>query len=278
MVRPTVVAAVLLAAVSPARAGTVRHVPLAEAPAGEELTVEATADKAWESTIRLHVRPVMGRRWTATEFQRRGDKLAAVIPADQVVAPGIEYFIDSIGKDGAVFWMSTVVKPLYNDAGDLAHYLLVFSDINDSKQIQRLQRDVLEAIAQDRPMREVMDLICRRVESIACDVVCSILGVDDDQRLRPLASPSLPPHYNAAIDGIRIGPKTGSCGTAAFWRSKASTRAAAEASGTSPKVAAVDFRSCASRSACAASPAACAAAKRPLHALIASRAACSTRR
>jgi diguanylate cyclase (GGDEF)-like protein/PAS domain S-box-containing protein len=121
-----------------------------------------------------------------------------------------------VGKDGAVFWMSTVVKPLYNDAGDLAHYLLVFSDINDSKQIQRLQRDVLEAIAQDRPMREVMDLICRRVESIACDVVCSILGVDDDQRLRPLASPSLPPHYNAAIDGIRIGPKTGSCGTAAF--------------------------------------------------------------
>ena len=36
-----------------------------------------------------------------------------------------------VGKDGEVFWMSTVVKPLYGDSGDLAHYLLVFSDISD---------------------------------------------------------------------------------------------------------------------------------------------------
>ena len=71
--------AAVLAAAAPAAAGTVRHVPLAEAEAGDELTVEATADHAWESTIRLHVRPVLGERWTATEFQRHGDKLAAVI-------------------------------------------------------------------------------------------------------------------------------------------------------------------------------------------------------
>ncbi|HUS67537.1 MAG TPA: hypothetical protein VMZ28_23530 [Kofleriaceae bacterium] len=100
--RPWIVSATLMAAASTASAGTVRHVPLAEAEAGDEITVEATADKAWESTIRLHVRPVLGRRWTATEFQRRGDKLAAVIPADQVLAPAIEYYIDSVGKDGAV--------------------------------------------------------------------------------------------------------------------------------------------------------------------------------
>lgn len=125
-----------------------------------------------------------------------------------------------VGKDGDVFWMSTVVKPLYDDDGELAHCLLVFSDISDSKQIQRLQRDVLEAIAQDRPVREVMDLICRRVELMAPDVICSILAVDDDKCLRPLAAPSLPVHYNAAIDGIPAGPKQGSCGTAA-WRNAA---------------------------------------------------------
>ena len=94
--------AIGLAAAAPASAGTVRHVPLAEAEAGDEITVEATADHAWESNIRLHVRPVLGRHWTATEFQRRGDKLAAVIPADQVLAPGLDYYIDSVGKDGAV--------------------------------------------------------------------------------------------------------------------------------------------------------------------------------
>jgi diguanylate cyclase (GGDEF)-like protein/PAS domain S-box-containing protein len=124
-----------------------------------------------------------------------------------------------VTKTGDILWMSTVVKALYDSTGTLAHYLLVFSDINDSKQIQALQRDVLEAIAQDRPVKEVMELICRRVELIAPDVVCSILGVDDSRRLRALAAPSLPDHYNAAVDGIAIGPKHGSCGTAA-WRNE----------------------------------------------------------
>lgn len=102
MVRRTVIALVLAVAPATATAGTVRHVPLAEAQAGDEVTVEATADHAWESTIRLHVKPVTGGSWTATEFARHGDKLAAVIPADQVQAPGIDYYIDSVGKDGAV--------------------------------------------------------------------------------------------------------------------------------------------------------------------------------
>ena len=127
--------------------------------------------------------------------------------------------IPIVAKSGDVLWMSTVVKALYDAAGDLAHYLLVFSDINDSKQIQRLQRDVLEAIAQDKPVREVMELICRRVEIMAPDVTCSILAVDESECLRPLAAPSLPDHFNAAVDGVAIGPKHGSCGTAA-WRNE----------------------------------------------------------
>ena len=122
-----------------------------------------------------------------------------------------------LANSGEVMWVSTVVKPLYDETGELARCLLVFSDINDSKQIQRLQRDVLEAIAQDQPVPAVMALICQRVEAMSPDVICSILAVDEDQRLRPLAAPSLPAHYNAAINGLAIGPSVGSCGTAA-WR------------------------------------------------------------
>ncbi|HZY68136.1 MAG TPA: PAS domain-containing protein, partial [Devosia sp.] len=121
-------------------------------------------------------------------------------------------------RTGETLWMSTLIKPLFSAEGELAHYLLVFSDINDSKQIQRLQRDILEAIAHDRPIAEVMDLICHRVEQIAPDVVCSILSVDEENRLHPLASPSLPDYYGKAIDGLLMGPKAGSCGTAAFLR------------------------------------------------------------
>jgi PAS domain S-box-containing protein len=48
---------------------------------------------------------------------------------------------------------------------------------------------------------------------------CSILLLDaDGVTLRHGAAPSLPQHYCDAIDGLRIGPGVGSCGTAAFWR------------------------------------------------------------
>jgi diguanylate cyclase (GGDEF)-like protein len=79
-----------------------------------------------------------------------------------------------------------------------------------------LQTRVLEAMARDRPLQEVMGLVCREVEKVAPDVVASILAVRDG-RLHPLAGPSLPDHYGAALDGVAIGPSVGSCGTAA-WR------------------------------------------------------------
>ena len=66
----------------------------------------------------------------------------------------------------------------------------------------------------------VADTLCRRAEAMAPEVVCSILLVDDAMRLRPLAAPSLPESFSAAIDGAPIGPTVGSCGTAA-WRCEA---------------------------------------------------------
>ncbi len=138
------------------------------------------------------------------------------IRRDVVARRAFQEEIPVVSKAGDILWMSTVVKPLLDANGELAYVLFVFSDINDSKQIQRMQRDVLEAIAQDRPLREVMELLCQRVEAIAPDIVCSILAVDEEQRLRPLAAPSLPAHFGQTIDGIAIGPKHGSCGTAAY--------------------------------------------------------------
>ncbi|MDC8783779.1 putative bifunctional diguanylate cyclase/phosphodiesterase [Roseateles koreensis] len=83
--------------------------------------------------------------------------------------------------------------------------------------IDALQREILEAVALGRPMQQVMDLLCRRVEAIAPDVVCTVLEVDDQGCLRPVAAPSIPAAYGQALDGLPIGPNVGSCGTAA-WR------------------------------------------------------------
>ena len=83
--------------------------------------------------------------------------------------------------------------------------------------IDLLQRDVLEAVALSRPLQVVMDLLCRRVEALAPEVICTVLAVDEQGLVHPLAAPSLPASFSAAIEGAPIGPKAGSCGTAA-WR------------------------------------------------------------
>ncbi|MDM4765793.1 EAL domain-containing protein [Pelomonas sp. SE-A7] len=90
-------------------------------------------------------------------------------------------------------------------------------DLEQGRAIAGLQRDVLEAVALGRPLNLVMDLLCRQVEALAPEVLCTVLAVDSVGLVHPLAAPSLPAGFSQAIEGAPIGPKAGSCGTAA-WR------------------------------------------------------------
>jgi diguanylate cyclase (GGDEF)-like protein len=84
--------------------------------------------------------------------------------------------------------------------------------------LEQFQQVVLEMIARGRSVEETAEHICRRAESLTDGVLCSILTVDRAGLLHPLAGPSLPDAYSAALDGIAVGPDVGSCGTAAFLR------------------------------------------------------------
>lgn len=85
-----------------------------------------------------------------------------------------------------------------------------------SARLQSLQNEILEHIARGEPLVACMRRLCLRAEAAAPGVVCSVVTVDDDRLLRPLASPSLPTSYAAAIDGVPVGPRVGSCGTAIY--------------------------------------------------------------
>jgi diguanylate cyclase (GGDEF)-like protein len=89
-----------------------------------------------------------------------------------------------------------------------------------SVELQRLQGEILEAVARGEPLAHIADLLCRRVETLAPDVLCSILTVDAQGRVHPLAAPNLPESYSQTLEGIAAGPTVGSCGTAA-WRGEA---------------------------------------------------------
>ncbi|CAN5336645.1 EAL domain-containing protein [soil metagenome] len=118
-------------------------------------------------------------------------------------------------KAGNEVWISAAISAVSDGQGKIKNLVMLFTDITESKQLQSLQRSVLEALALEMPIRDVFDLLCRRVEIIAPDVVSSVLQVDADGLLHPLAGPNLPAGYCQALDGIAIGLDVGSCGAAA---------------------------------------------------------------
>jgi signal transduction histidine kinase len=90
----------------------------------------------------------------------------------------------------------------------------------ESAQLAELlagQTRILEMVTMGASLGEVLDALCRLVESQEPGLICSVLLLKGD-RLRDGAGPSLPAHYRRAIDGIAIGPRVGSCGTAAYHR------------------------------------------------------------
>ena len=83
-----------------------------------------------------------------------------------------------------------------------------------AERLRALQNEILEAVARGEFLAAIMDRLCLRVEAIAPGVLCSVVTVDDRNCLQPLAAPSLPAHYTAAVAGVPVGPCVGSCGTA----------------------------------------------------------------
>jgi diguanylate cyclase (GGDEF)-like protein len=90
------------------------------------------------------------------------------------------------------------------------------SVVSAHDRLREIQHEILEATASGRQLATVMDLLCRRVEELEPGIICSVLSVDQQGLLHPLAAPSLPAEYSAALDCFPIGPRAGSCGTAAF--------------------------------------------------------------
>lgn len=79
------------------------------------------------------------------------------------------------------------------------------------------ERRILARIGAGDSLSEVLEDLALALEAQSeVEMLVSILLLDDLQlHLRHGAAPSLPQAYNDAIDGVRIGPNVGSCGTAA---------------------------------------------------------------
>jgi hypothetical protein len=96
MKRIILIIGVVAGAASPAAAEGVRHLPPSQATAHESLRLTAEVTRASERTLTLQYRPLGAVSWQKLDFDRAtGNEWVATVPATDVAAPGVEYFITS---------------------------------------------------------------------------------------------------------------------------------------------------------------------------------------
>ncbi|MFG2622479.1 SpoIIE family protein phosphatase [Streptomyces sp. NPDC048507] len=127
------------------------------------------------------------------------------------------------GENAREGFFDFTYEPRVDAGGNVMGVRVVGVEITQVKHAQRLtaeHRVLLEQIARQAPLSEVLEGMARAIEALAPEeVLVSVLLADPDGRhLRHGAAPSLPDFYNRAIDGIATGEGVGSCGTAAHRR------------------------------------------------------------
>jgi len=105
---------------------------------------------------------------------------------------GGEEEILSYDKNGDEIWVSANVQTFRNSRGRVKYLFALLTDITETKQLRSLQQLIMSALADEIPITEIADQLCRRVEEIAPDVVSSLLHIDAGGLVHPLGGPVFP--------------------------------------------------------------------------------------
>lgn len=121
-----------------------------------------------------------------------------------------------VSKHGKETWIRVSSTPIagHDNDGFRGYSVDVITDITEERQIRDLERDVLTALTSSLSFVELGDYFCRRIESIAPDVLVSVCRVAE-RKLRPWAAPSFHASYGPDWEGVGIGEGVAGCGTAA---------------------------------------------------------------
>ena len=105
-------------------------------------------------------------------------------------------------------------------SGDQRLVSLKVSEVSERAFLLALlesQSRFLELLAGGGPLHRLLEALVLAIERLSSGMIGSVLLLDEDGwHVRHGAAPSLPPAYWNAIEGARIGPAAGSCGTAMY--------------------------------------------------------------
>jgi PAS domain S-box-containing protein len=117
--------------------------------------------------------------------------------------------------DGVYRWFYLRAFPLRDSEGRIALWYRLQTDIEEQKRAEALlagEKQLLEMVAGGRPMPDILEALCRQVESTASGCYCSIVLVDPSgTQLQEAIAPSLAAEFNDAVRGWPLRRVGGPC-------------------------------------------------------------------
>ena len=162
----------------------------------------------------------------ATVFQRihPDDQARTMEALERTGREGREFQLNYriVHPGGEIRDIHAVGHPVIRASGEVVELVGTLMDVTEQNRAEGLRAGesrILKMIVRDAPLTEILENLVRVVEAQFTGLLCSVVLLDEDGlHLRHGAAPSLPQPYTKAIEGLRIGPKAGSCGTAMYRR------------------------------------------------------------
>jgi PAS domain S-box-containing protein len=126
--------------------------------------------------------------------------------------------------DGEYRWFLFRTCPLADASGQVFKWCGISTDIEDRKRAEALlagEKRLLEMVVGGHSMSEILEALCRLVESTASGCYCSVVLVDPrGTGLEHGIAPSLPASFIGSIIGRPVNVDSGPCAMAAFLNEK----------------------------------------------------------
>ena len=117
--------------------------------------------------------------------------------------------VQLLHKDGRTVWVAAVINRIAQ-GGEV----ITLSDITFAKRFEALQTQVLEDVAQEQNLGFLLENMCVEIGRILPGVAATVLQVDAQERLHPLAAPALPRQAREQLAKVGVGADMGACAAA----------------------------------------------------------------
>ncbi|SFR37933.1 MULTISPECIES: bacterio-opsin activator domain-containing protein [Halorubrum] len=122
---------------------------------------------AWEAHTGYPVEEVLGRNPRFLQGPETDpetvEEIAEAIGNEEQVTVEIRNY----RRDGTPFWNELTVAPVYDEAGDLAHYVGFQNDVSERKEAERLAQERAEKLATER---RALDRVLGRVNGLLSEI------------------------------------------------------------------------------------------------------------